>query len=297
MGANSRMAKYRAAMGIRSAIFGIIVNVLFAMTKGIAGVIGNSYALIADAVESALDIFSSVAVLGGLKIAAIPPDRNHPYGHGKAEPLAAIVIALVLMATAIALTAGSIREILTVSDRVPEVFTLYVLVVVVIIKEGLFRFVIRVGQKTDSTAVQADAWHHRSDALTSLAAFFGILIAVIGGKGYESADDWAALFAAGIILVNAYRIFRPALDEVMDATPSPELESEVRQKASTVKGVRGLDKCKIRKTGLEYYVDLHVIVDGSMSVRSGHAIAHRVKDELKKFNPMIADVTIHVEPG
>ena len=261
MDINSDMTKYRASMGIRSTIVGVIINVAFGMIKGIAGVVGNSYALIADAVESFLDIFSSVVVLGGLKIATIPPDENHPYGHGKAEPLAAMVVAFVLMATAVSLMVGSIGEISTGSHRAPEVFTLYVLIIVISVKEILFRLIFKVGKETDSTAVQADAWHHRSDALTSLAAFIGISIAIVGGKGYESADDWAALFAAGIIFFNAYRLLRPALDEIMDATPSVGLESSVRKTAMTVKGVIGLDKCYVRKMGLAYYVDLHVVVD------------------------------------
>ena len=297
MDINSDMTKHRASMGIRSTIVGVIINVAFGMIKGIAGVVGNSYALIADAVESFLDIFSSVVVLGGLKIATIPPDENHPYGHGKAEPLAAMVVAFVLMATAVSLMVGSIGEISTGSHRAPEVFTLYVLIIVISVKEILFRLIFKVGKETDSTAVQADAWHHRSDALTSLAAFIGISIAIVGGKGYESADDWAALFAAGIIFFNAYRLLRPALDEIMDATPSVGLESSVRKTAMTVKGVIGLDKCYVRKMGLAYYVDLHVVVDGSISVKLGHGIAHAVKDKVKLSNPTVMDVFIHVEPS
>ncbi len=281
---------------MRVTIFGVLVNVSLAMIKGVAGILGNSYALIADAVESSLDIFSSIAVLGGLKIASIPPDENHPYGHGKAEPLAALVVSMVLMITAIALAAGSFREIFQAHQQAPEAFTLYVLIIVVAVKEILFRFMFRVGKETDSTAVQADAKHHRSDALTSLAAFVGISIALIGGKGYESADDWAAVVASGIILYNAYRLMRPALDEIMDATPPVDIELSLRKTAMTVEGVKGLDKCNVRKMGLEYYVDLHVLVEGSISVRLGHQIAHAVKDELKLSNPAISDVFIHIEP-
>lgn len=289
--------KSRLERGVQSTLTGILINVTLAMIKGITGVVGNSYALIADAVESALDIFSSVAVLGGIKIAAIPPDENHPYGHGKAEPLAAMVVALVLMATAVALAAGSVREILTGSQRAPAEYTLYILIWVVVIKEILFRSIVKVGEETKSTAVQADAWHHRSDALTSLAAFIGITIAIIGGPGYESADDWAALFAAGIIFYNAYRLLRPAMDEIMDASLSSDLEKSVRETAMTVSGVIGLDKCFIRKMGNSYYVDLHVVVDGSISVRVGHQIAHAVKDKLRIVHPVIMDVFIHVEPA
>lgn len=297
MSKNRSEQKIRADRGIKVTLAGVIINVTLAMVKGIAGVVGNSYALIADAVESTLDIFSSAAVLGGIKIAAIPPDENHPYGHGKAEPLVAMVVAFVLMATASVLASGSLAEIFTGSHRTPAVFTLYVLVLVVFIKEVLFRWIVKVGRETGSTALQADAMHHRSDAITSLAACIGISIAIIGGKGYESADNWAALFASGIIFFNAYRLLRPALDEIMDASPSPDIETSVRAAAMLVEGVVGLDKCFIRKMGYSYYVDLHVVVDGNVSVRRGHDIAHDVKDKIKEKLPSVIDVFIHVEPA
>ncbi|MBL8013751.1 MAG: cation transporter [Candidatus Omnitrophica bacterium] len=283
--------------GVKASLTGILINVTLAMIKGTAGVVGNSYALVADAVESTLDIFSSVAVLGGIKIAAIPPDENHPYGHGKAEPLAAMVVAFVLMSVAIVLAIGSLAEIVSGLHRAPAAFTLYVLILVVLVKEVLFRWIVRIGNDTGSSALQADAVHHRSDAITSLTAFIGISIAIIGGKGYESADNWAALFAAGIIFYNAYRLLRPALDEIMDASPSSDMEISVRTVARTVDGVIGLDKCFIRKMGYSYYVDLHVVVDGNVSVRRGHEIAHIVKDNIKEKIPAIVDVIIHVEPA
>ena len=285
----------RVVRGIQSTMLGVIANVLLASIKAVAGIVGNSYALIADAIESTLDVFSSLIVWTGLKVAAIPPDRNHPYGHGKAEPLAALIVSFALIVAAILLAVESTREILH-PHHAPAPFTLLVLVLVVIVKELLFRFVIKTGEDVDSTAVKTDAWHHRSDAMTSLAAFVGISIAIAGGKGFESADDWAALVAAVIILLNAYRLIRPALNEIMDARPQTGLEIEVRKAAKTVEGVLALDKCLVRKMGLEYYVDLHIVVDGNISVRKGHEIAHTVKDVLKLSNPSIADVIIHVEP-
>ncbi len=277
-------------------IIGIVVNLLLAATKGIAGVIGNSYALIADAVESSMDVFSSIVVWGGLKIAVIPPDKNHPYGHGKAEPLAAMMVSIALMGAAIMLAVGSIGEIF-VPRSAPAPFTLLVLIVVIVVKEILFRLVFQAGQEVESTVVKTDAWHHRSDAMTSLAALIGIAVAITGGPGYESADDWAALVASAIILWNAYRLFRPALNEIMDATASPELERAIRKIAMNVDGVQGIDTCHTRKMGLEYYVDLHINVDGRMTVLKGHEIAHTVKDALRTANPAIADVIIHVEPN
>ena len=281
--------------GKRAAGAGIFASALLAVCKLVAGIVGNSYALIADAIESGLDVFQSLIVMGGLVIAASPPDHDHPYGHGKAEPLAAIVVSVGLLAAAILIAVQSVREIL-VPHHAPEPFTLGVLIVVVIAKESMFHIMHRVGRSTKSTAVSADAWHHRSDALTSAAAFIGISIALIGGRGWESADDWAALFACLIIGYNGARLLRPALNEVMDVAPDPAIENEVRRIALGVTGVAGLDTCGVHKMGFDYFVDLHVIVNGDMKVRDGHDVAHRVKDAVRAANPLIRDVLIHVEP-
>jgi len=284
-----------AGKGIRSTIIGIITNLLLAITKGLAGFFGNSYALIADAIESTSDVFSSIIVLSGLKIASKPRDANHPYGHGKAEPIAAVIVSLALFGAAITIVIQSVREIIT-PHHAPEPFTLIVLIGVVIIKESLYRFVFKVGIEVQSTVVITDAWHHRSDAITSAAAFIGITIALIGGGGWESADDIAALFASAIIAYNAYKLLKPALDEIMDAAPPPHIEDNVRKVALSIEGVKGLDKCYVRKMGLEYYVDLHVVVSGEISVRYGHGISHNVKDAILSSNPRISDVLIHIEP-
>ncbi|HLA68884.1 MAG TPA: cation diffusion facilitator family transporter [Bacteroidota bacterium] len=282
--------------GMRSTLIGIVANALLAAIKGVAGVLGNSYALIADAIESTTDIASSLIVWGGLKISALPPDADHPYGHGKAEPLAATIVALTLIAAAIGIAVQSVREIIT-PHHAPAPFTLAVLVLVVVTKETLFRFVFRISKTVNSTAVKSDAWHHRSDAITSLAAFIGISVSLIGGVGYESADDWAALFASVIILFNAYRILRPAVNEVMDAAPPSSVENAIRKVAQDVPGVIALEKCFIRKMGFSYYIDLHVTVDGSISVRKGHDIARQVREALRQSNPSIAEVLIHIEPS
>jgi cation diffusion facilitator family transporter len=284
-----------ASIGIRSTLVGVAVNVCLAAVKGIAGVMGNSYALIADAVESTSDIASSLIVLGGLRIAAKPPDEDHPYGHGKAEPLAAMVVAAALLTAAAGIAIQSVREIL-VPHHAPAAFTLVVLVLVVGTKEFLFRFVSRAGSRAQSTAVMTDAWHHRSDAITSSAAFVGISVALIGGRGYEMADDVAAMFASVIIAFNGIRLLRPTVHEIMDAAPPAEIEAGVRDAAGHVDGVVGLDKCYVRKMGLEYYVDLHVVVHGNETVRRGHAIAHNVKDAVRRWNPRITDVLVHIEP-
>jgi len=284
-----------AEKGIRSTLVGIIVSILLAVIKGTAGVIGNSYALIADAIESTSDVFTSIIVFAGLKIASKPADMDHPYGHGKAEPIAGMIVASALFGAAIIIIFQSIHEII-IPHHAPAPFTLIVLIVVVISKEFLFRFVIKVGEKIESVSVVNDAWHHRSDAITSFAVFIGISIALIGGKGYEPADDYAALFASGIIIFNAYRLFKPAFSEIMDTAPPIHVLEEIKSAAAAVDGVMSIDKCFVRKMGLEFFVDIHVVVDRNLPVHAGHLIGHNVKDELMKFNPKISNVLVHIEP-
>lgn len=281
---------------MRSTLVGILLNLLLAISKGVAGIAGHSFALIADGIESFADVISSLVVYFGLKFAIRPPDENHPYGHGKFEPIAALVVALSLFAAGLTIAGESIHEIMT-PHRGPAPFTLVVLAGVLIVKEWLFRYVIGIGQKIESTAVKADAWHHRSDAITSALAFVGISIALLGGVGYETADDWAALAASVLIMLNAYWQLRPALAELTDIAPPPGIEQEVRRVAAAVPGVRALEKCFVRKMGFDFFIDLHVMVDGDLPVRDGHEIAHQVKDAIRATNPRIADVLIHIEPA
>ena len=286
---------HAALPGVRSTLIGIALNVALAAVKFVAGVVGNSFALIADATESLSDVVTSIVLLIGLRYAMRPPDENHPYGHGKAEPLAATMVSLALFGAAVVIAIESIHEIRTPHET-PHVFTLVVLAAVVLVKEGLFRYVFAVGETAHSTALKTDAWHHRADAITSGVAFVGISIALVGGKGWESADDWAALLASGIIMFNAYLLVRPAVLELTDSIPDARLRHDVLAVAASVPGVRALDKCYVRKMGFDYYVDLHVIVDREMPVWEGHAIAHLVKDALRAAHPQIADVLVHIEP-
>ena len=285
-----------ADKGIRTTFIGIVTSIILAVIKALAGYFGNSYALIADAIESTSDVFTSIIVLAGLRIAKKPADHNHPYGHGKAEPIVGILVAAALFLAAIIIIVQSIHEIIT-PHHAPASFTLIVLVLVVLTKEILFRYVIKVGKSIDSVAVKGDAWHHRSDAITSGAAFMGISIALIGGEGYEASDDYAALLASGVIIFNSYRLLKPALFEITDAAPAPDVIIKVREEASKVPGVSAIDKCFVRKMGFEYYVDIHVIVNGNMTVYEGHDIAHHVKDDLIKNYPKISDVLVHIEPA
>jgi len=276
--------------------FSLLGNTCLALIKWCAGYFGNSYALIADAIESTTDIFSSLLVLFGLKYANRPPDANHPYGHGRAEPLItfAIVGFLIISAGVIAYT--SIINI-TTPHEMPEPFTLLVLGPIIIWKEISYRYMNRKSNMLNSSSLKSDAWHHRSDAITSLAAFAGISIALIAGKGYESADDWAALFSSGIILYNSYRIFRPALGEIMDEHLYDDLVAQIRRIALTVEGITGTEKCYIRKSGLKFHVDLHATVDPGITVEQGHHIAHMLQDTLKTEIPPLGNVLIHIEPA
>jgi cation diffusion facilitator family transporter len=281
--------------GARVALFGMIVNSIFAIAKILGGFFGHAYVLIADGIESGLDVAGSFVIWSGLKVAARPPDASHPYGHGKAEPIAAMIVAVGVVAAAVGLAIQSVREIF-LPHHAPAPYTLVILVVVIVIKETLFRYVNRIGRDIDSTAVKTDAWHHRSDALTSAAAFIGISVALIGGRRWQSADDWAAIFACAVIATNGIRLLRPAFYEIMDTAPRKIVKS-VCSVASSVPGVIDVENCRARKMGLDFYVDLHVGVNGNISVHEGHEIAHRVKAAIQQSNSRVADVLVHIEPA
>lgn len=281
---------------MRITIAGIFINLLLAGIKGSAGFLGHSYALIADGIESSTDVFASLLVLIGLRYATKPADENHPYGHGKAEPLFTFVVVGFLVISATVIAYESIMHIQT-PHKIPAPFTLIVLGTVIVAKEIFFRLVSKSSKETGSTSLHAEAWHHRSDAITSLMAFIGISISLWMGKGYETADDWAALLASVFIVYNAYLIFRPALGEILDEHMYDEMVLRIREVAAGVPGVAGTEKCFVRKTGTTFHVDLHMEVDGNLSVTEGHTIAHNLKNTLQDHFPEIADVLVHVEPA
>jgi cation diffusion facilitator family transporter len=274
----------------------MIVNTLLAGGKTVAGVVGHSHALVADGVESLADLVSSLVVWRGLVVASTPPDADHPYGHGKAEPIAAAVVATMLFVAAAWIAVTSVLEILQ-PHRSPAPFTLGVLIAVVLVKEGLFRLVLREAVSLESTAVKSDAWHHRSDAITSLAAGVGITVALIGGPGWAIADDVAALVAAGIIAWNGWGLLRGTLAELMDTAPDPVFNNRICGIAAGSPGVVRVEQCRGRKMGGQYFVDMHLEVDPALPVRDAHAIAHAVKDRVRAEVPAVADVLIHVEPA
>jgi cation diffusion facilitator family transporter len=288
--------KDRLKRSLRVTFLGLAANALLAGVKLTAGILGNSYALMADAVESLADIFSSIIVWRGVVLAAEPADKDHPYGHGKAEPIAAAIVSTILLAAAIGIAIQSGRQLFQPHPG-PAPFTLAIVAITLILKEFLFRFASREAKKLNSAAVQADAWHHRSDAITSLAAATGITIAVIGGRGFESADSIAAIVAALIIAWNGWHLLRGALNELMDAAPSEDLTEHIRKIAAAIPGVNAIEKCFVRKMGFTYFVDMHVEVDPQMTVQKAHEIAHNVKDEIRDQIPSVHDVLVHIEPS
>jgi cation diffusion facilitator family transporter len=280
---------------IQTTYLSIAGSAMLAIGKGLTGFFGNSYALIADAIESTSDIFASILVLFGIKYASKPADDNHPYGHGRAEPLITFLVVAFLVGSAIIIAYHSIIHIQT-PHELPKPYTLIVLGIIIVIKEIFYRIVIARSKQTKSSSLKADAWHHRSDAITSLMAFIGISIALILGKGYEAADDWAALAASAMILYNSYLILRPALGEIMDEHLYDDLIKQIRDVSVMVEGVIDTEKCYVRKLGMKYYVDLHAIVDKTLTVKEGPEISHRLKDRIKLELPMIDNVLIHIEP-
>jgi len=283
-------------LAIRTVLFSIFSNACLAGIKFLAGYFGNSYALIADGIESTVDIFSSLLVLLGLKYAARPADENHPYGHGKAEPLVTFLVVVFLVVSAVVIGWQAIQKIQT-PHALPASWTLIVLGAIILWKEISYQLVMKRAKKLRSSSLKAEAWHHRSDAITSIAAFIGISVAIFGGEGFEVADDYAALIACGFILYNCYGIFRPALGEVMDENNYEDLTLKIRQIALKVNGVEGTEKCFIRKAGMKYHVDLHATVNGTLTVKEGHTISHVLKDTLRKEITELGHVLIHIEPA
>ncbi len=285
-----------SSLAIRTVLFSILGNAVLAGIKFLAGIFGNSYALIADGIESTVDIFSSLLVLMGLKYAARPADENHPYGHGKAEPLVTFLVVAFLIGSAFTIAWQAVQNIKT-PHELPSSWTLLILGAIILWKEASYQMVMKRAKKIKSSSLEAEAWHHRSDAITSVAAFVGIAIALFGGEGFEVADDYAALAACAFILYNCYGIFRPALGEVMDENNYEELTLKIREIAVKVDGVVGTEKCFIRKAGMKYHVDLHATVDGNLTVKEGHKISHDLKDRLRKELKELGNVLIHIEPA
>jgi cation diffusion facilitator family transporter len=286
----------RALKGASLVARGMALNAVLALVKITGGALGHAYALVADGVESLSDIAIAILIWAGFRWAARPPDHDHPYGHGKAEAVAGLFTALVVLGASAGIGWHAVKEIRN-PQQLPQWWTLVILAAVIAAKVVFSRRLDQASRDTESTALGAEAWHHLSDAITSAAAFIGISIAVIGGAAYAAADGWAALVASAVIALAGAKIFQKALNEVMDIAVPAELEYGVRSIAARVPGVASLDKCRVRKSGLSYLVDIQIRVAGDLSVRAGHDIAHQVKDTLLASRFRVSDVSVHVEPA
>jgi cation diffusion facilitator family transporter len=279
----------------RAARTGMVVNVSLTAVKLLAGLVGHSYALIADAAESAFDLFGSLAVWAGIRIADREATDEYPFGFGKAEALAGASVALLLLLASIGIAAASIHEIVT-PHHSPAPWTLAVLAVVIIIKEVLAKRIQRIARDEGSTALAADAAHHRSDVLTSLAAFIGISVAIAGGPGWESADDWAALIAAGIIAWNGTVLLRHATADLMDRVAPPTIVENIRAAALRVADVCAVEKLVVRRAGRGLWVDIHVEADPMMPLEDAHIVSGKVKGAIRAAAPQVLGVLVHMEP-
>lgn len=279
----------------RLAQLGLVINAGLAVIKLIAGLVGNSYALVADAVESSTDMVGSIVVWSGLRIASKDPDELYPFGYGRAEALAAATVSAIMLGAATGIAIEAIAEIRT-PHHAPAWWTLLVLAMVIVVKELLAKRVMAVSAVSGSVVVAADAWHHRADAISSGAAFIGITIALIGGPGWEPADDWAALVAAGVILINGGLLLRTALRDLMDRAPEPGVLATVSDAALTTPGVLAIEKLKIRKSGTAFYVDIHVQADPALSLHDAHILSGMVKTAIRQRVPAAMGVLIHMEP-
>ena len=277
------------------AILTTLINVILMLVKIVTGVVGNSYALIADGIESASDVFVSLITWIGLSASLRPPDENHPYGHGRIESLAGIFSGTALLAAAAMIAFQSIQEIRT-PHHSPEWFTLPVLLVVVAIKEILARRISALSSQNDSRALEGDAWHHRSDAMTSGAAAIGITIALIGGSQYAAADDWGALIACVIIIFNGGRIISRSFHENIDGRIDTGIDADIRRHSTEVEGICIIEKCRVRKSGTFYFAEVHVQVDPNCSIAVGHEIAHQFKELVMNQMATVKDIVIHIEP-
>ena len=272
------------------------VNIALMAIKIITGVLGNCYALIADGVESASDVITTSVTWLGFKLSLRPADAEHPYGHGKIEALSGAFSGISLLAAATLIAWQSIHEITTV-HQAPAWYTLPVLLLVVVVKETVSRKIMAASKSVDSLAIKGDAWHHRSDAITSGAAAVGIAFALFGGNRFSAADDWAALLACLIIYLNGFIILKGAVHEILDGDVGKDVEQSIVSVASAVGGIVDVEKCRVRKSGTDYFVEIHIHVPAAMPVRDGHAVGHRVKDAVMAARTSVRDVVVHIEPA
>jgi cation diffusion facilitator family transporter len=275
---------------------GLAINLLLGCAKLAGGLIGQSFALISDAVNSLGDVLTSVAVLVAFRVAQKPPDAEHPYGHTRAEAIAGSNVAVLVMVSALIVGWRAIQGLPNSSHHVPPVWTLAIAGANVVIKEGLYQYKIRLGRRAGSRAVIANAWDHRADAFSALAVLVGLLIVRVGGPRFIAFDELAALFVVMVILSSGTKLFWASAQELMDAQADRSLVDQIRERAAAVAGVKRVDKLWVRKSGIEYLVDIHIQVPAEESVAEGHRVGHLVKDELLSGFTNLRDVMVHLEP-
>ena len=279
----------------RAALLGLGVNLGLGVVKLVAGLLGNSFALLSDAVNSLGDAFTSAIVLFALRVAQRPADPEHPYGHTRAEAVAAANVALVLILSALLVGWAAIQR-LAIPHELPPPWTLWIAGANVALKEGLYQYKVRVSRRTGSAAILANAWDHRSDALSARAVLVGLALVRWGGPRFIAADEVAALVVVAAIIWSGAVLFRTSVHELLDVQADEALVAAVRRSAAGVPGVRGVEKLWIRKSGLEYLADIHIEVDPQLTVAAGHAIGHAVKDRLLDEFTTLRDVLVHLEP-
>jgi cation diffusion facilitator family transporter len=279
-----------------AALLGLVVNLGLGAVKLVGGVASGSFALISDALNSLGDVVTSLIVVFALRVAQRPPDAEHPYGHSRAEAIAASNVALLIILSALFIGWEAIHR-LTLAHEIPPIWTLWIAGANILIKESLYRYKIRVAERTGSQAIMANAWDHRSDALCSLAVLVGLAAVRWGGPDFLWADEAAALVVVAAIIWSGIVLFRQSSSELMDVQASDELVKQIRQTASEVPGVAGVETLWVRKSGLEYFADIHIEVDSQLTVAEGHRIGHRVKDRLLEVFPVLRDVLVHLEPS
>ncbi len=279
----------------RAALLGLVVNLLLGIIKLAGGVIGNSFALIADAVNSIGDVVTTIVVLFALRVAQRPADAEHPYGHTRAEGIAASNVALLVILSACFVGWESVQRI-TVQHEIPPVWTLWIAGCNILIKESLYQYKVRIGKRTGSAALIANAWDHRSDALCALAVLIGLGTIRIGGTQFIWADEVASLIVVAVIVWSGIQLFRSSASELMDVQADSEFVGRVRAAAIEVAGVEEIETLWVRKSGLEFFADIHLEVDQHLTVAEGHRIGHQVKDRLLDRFPNLRDVLVHLEP-
>ena len=279
----------------RAALIGLGINLTLGVAKLVGGIFGNSFALIADAVNSLGDVVSTVVVLLALRIAQQPPDKEHPYGHTRAEGIAASNVAIIIIVSAL-LVGWEALQRLTLQHAIPPVWTLWIAGINVAIKEALYHYKVRIGRRTGSTSLIANAWDHRSDALSALAVLIGLAVIRWGGPQYIYADEVASLVVVAMIILSGIHLFRSSASDLMDMQAEPELVEQIRADALTVPGVMDVETLWVRKSGLEHFADIHIEVDPQMTVADGHEIGHTDKDHLLQHFPSVRDVLVHLEP-